>query len=230
MCNDPPLFWMLTFSVLGYRSFNLAQTFIPFAGWQSSAGRLVLIFSRAVTYTCPMSDAMNTHGPDRLRGTRSQHRGNASRCRRVLSPLHVAAHITAPRIRRPAMRFRFAYLLFLAVSFLAATGTPSAHHSWSGYDMEHSVAMKGVVTQFDWSNPHVWISVEVRDDRGGTEKWTAGGPSPSRMSNSGWSQDSLKPGDTITVIGHRLENGSYGMRLTKVILPDGRELICYGGR
>lgn len=96
--------------------------------------------------------------------------------------------------------------------------------------MENLTTLKGTVTLFDWSNPHVGISFDVNDDKGSVEKWSAGGPSPSRMANTGWDKYTLKPGDQITVIGHRIKDGTYSLRLVKVILPDGRELVCYGGR
>jgi hypothetical protein len=96
--------------------------------------------------------------------------------------------------------------------------------------MSNLTTVKGTVTQFDWANPHVWISLEVTDDKNNVEKWSAGGPSPSRMANTGWDKDTLKPGDQITAIGHRISDGTYLLRLVKVVKSDGRELICYGGR
>ena len=115
--------------------------------------------------------------------------------------------------------------------FLLAVYVPAfAHHAWHGYDMANVTSVKGTVTQFDWGNPHVWISFEMTDDKGSIEKWSAGGPSPSRMANTGWDKETLKPGDQITAVGHRISDGTYSMRLVKVVLSDGRELICYGGR
>jgi hypothetical protein len=106
----------------------------------------------------------------------------------------------------------------------------SAHHSWSGYDMSHTTAVKGTVTQFQWGNPHMWINFEVQDDKGAVQNWSAGGPSPNRLSNSGWSNATLKPGDQITFVGYRIKDGTYSMKLDKIILPDGRELSCSRGR
>jgi hypothetical protein len=96
--------------------------------------------------------------------------------------------------------------------------------------MVNLTSVKGTVTQFDWGNPHVWINFEMTDDKGNIEKWSAGGPSPSRMANTGWGKETLKPGDQITAVGHRITDGTNNMRLVKVVLSDGRELICYGGR
>ena len=121
-------------------------------------------------------------------------------------------------------------LASLLAGFLATAAPAFAHHAWHGYDMSNLTTVKGTVTQFDWANPHVWISLEVIGDKSDVEKWSAGGPSPSRMANTGWDKDTLKPGDQITAIGHRISDGTYFLRLVKVVKSDGRELICYGGR
>jgi hypothetical protein len=118
----------------------------------------------------------------------------------------------------------------LIVSLLLISGPVFAHHAWHGYDMSKNSTVKGTVTQFDWGNPHVWIYFEVKNDKGNVEKWSAGGPSPSRMAGTGWDKYTLKPGDQITAIGHRINDGTFNIRLEKVQLADGRELLCYGGR
>jgi hypothetical protein len=118
----------------------------------------------------------------------------------------------------------------LAACLLLVSAPAFAHHAWHGYDMANLTTVKGTVTHFDWSNPHVWMYFEVRDDKGSVQKWAAGGPSPSRMAGTGWDKNTLKPGDQITAVGHRISDGTYSLRLEKVKLADGRELICYGGR
>ena len=128
------------------------------------------------------------------------------------------------------MKTRLLLIGSLVLCLLTFSGPAFAHHAWHGYDMANLTSVKGTVTQFDWGNPHVWISFEMTDDKGNIEKWSAGGPSPSRMANTGWDKDTIKPGDQITAVGHRITDGTYSMRLVKVMLSDGRELICYGGR
>jgi Family of unknown function (DUF6152) len=118
----------------------------------------------------------------------------------------------------------------LLVGLLALAVPALAHHAWHGYDMSNTTTVKGTVTKFDWGNPHVWIYLDVTDEKGSVEKWGAGGPSPSRMAGTGWDKDTLKPGDQITAIGHRISDGTYFLRLVKVVVPAGRELICYGDR
>ncbi len=99
------------------------------------------------------------------------------------------------------MRIKLLLYGSLLAGVLAISGPAFAHHAWHGYDMANLTTLRGAVTQFDWANPHVWIYLDVKDDKGNAEKWNAGGPSPSRMANTGWDKDTLKPGDQITVIG-----------------------------
>lgn len=120
--------------------------------------------------------------------------------------------------------------ILLSAAMLTASRPAPAHHAWHGYDMANMTTVKGTVTQFDWGNPHVWINFVAKDDKGNDQKWSAGGPSPSRMAGTGWDKSTLKPGDQITAVGHRISDGTYFLRLEKVVLADGRELICYGER
>jgi len=129
-----------------------------------------------------------------------------------------------------AMKTKRLSLRILLVGLLTTSGPAFAHHSWHGLDKSNQTTVKGIVTNFDWSNPHVWITVEVKDDKGSDEKWSAGGPSPSRLANKGWDKDTIKPGDEISITGARSTDGSHQMRLDKITLPDGRELPCYGSR
>jgi Family of unknown function (DUF6152) len=112
---------------------------------------------------------------------------------------------------------------------LVVAGIPAfAHHAWSNYDMKHVTKITGTVTSFDFGNPHVWMYLDVKNDKGEIEKWGAGGPSPSRMANAGWTKDTLHPGDQITGIGNRIADGTFKLRLSHVIFADGRQLKCYG--
>ena len=126
------------------------------------------------------------------------------------------------------MRTKFHALALFIVCLLVTAAPGFAHHAWRGYDMKNVSTMKGTVTGFDFGNPHVWMNLDVTNDKGEVEKWSAGGPSPSRMANAGWTKDTLHPGDQITIVGNRISDGTYKMRLSKVVLASGRELMCYG--
>ena len=118
----------------------------------------------------------------------------------------------------------------ILAGLLAVSSPALAHHAWRGFDKANQLTLKGVVKDFDWSNPHVWITLEVKDEKGSIEKWSAGGPSPSRLANNGWDKDTVKPGEEITVSGARGNGSSHEIRLDKVTLADGREMPCYGSR
>jgi hypothetical protein len=128
------------------------------------------------------------------------------------------------------MRWKLPIWGMLAGMALLAAGPAFAHHAWGGYDMKNLTTLRGTITEFDWGNPHVCMNFDMKDANGNIEKWSAGGPSPARMSNNGWSKDTLKPGDQITVIGNSINDGSHKLRLAKVVLASGKELECYGKR
>ena len=104
-----------------------------------------------------------------------------------------------------------------------------AHHTWA-VNRTQAITVKGTVTGFDWSNPHVQILLDAKDDNGKLEKWTAGGRSTARMAGSGWNKNTLKPGDVITAVGHRATDGSNLLRVQKVVLSNGHELTGYGNQ
>jgi len=119
---------------------------------------------------------------------------------------------------------RSLYVLALGLALLLNLGQASAHHGSANYDMSKSVSVKGTVTQFDFMNPHSAIHLEAKDDKGNAEPWLIEADSPNNLARAGWTRDSLKPGEQITIVGNRLKDGSKVMRLQKVILSDGKEL------
>jgi hypothetical protein len=122
------------------------------------------------------------------------------------------------------VKARIVSLLAVVTASLLISGPAFAHHSMSMYDRGHDTTFKATITQFDWVNPHSQITFTVTDDRGNIEKWVAEGPGPNRLANHGWSKDTLKPGDQVTIVGNRNKDGSSTMRFEKVIFPNGQEL------
>lgn len=116
------------------------------------------------------------------------------------------------------------YLLGMMLVLLMVCGPLSAHHGSANYDTSKPVSVKGTVTQFEFINPHSAIYLDVKDDKGNADKWLIECDSPNNLARAGWTRDSLKPGDQVTIVGNRLKDGSKVMRLQKVIFPDGREL------
>ena len=118
-------------------------------------------------------------------------------------------------------------VLLLSVIFcLVVTSAPLfAHHGEANYDTEKMVSVKGTVTQFEFVNPHVQITMDVKTDKGETEKWVGEARSPAMLSRyGGWDKDTIKAGDVITFYGHRTKNGTPFMRLEKIVKSDGTEL------
>jgi hypothetical protein len=93
------------------------------------------------------------------------------------------------------------------------------------WDPEHRVTMKGVVTRVVFANPHVRIGFQVAADEGSVEQWTAESAPPSRLSQSGWTKDSLKAGDPITITGICARDGRKLMNLRVLVGPNGQMLL-----
>ena len=127
------------------------------------------------------------------------------------------------------MRTNLLAFAVVAAALLATASPISAHHAWQ-LDRSRLATLKGTVTSFAFSNPHVQIYFEVKDDQGNIEKWVAGGASPNRLSRSGWTRDTLKPGDSITATGYRARDGSNLLRFDSVALADGLAIGGYRGR
>ena len=110
-----------------------------------------------------------------------------------------------------------------------SAGRPlSAHHSWP-VNTSKLVTVKGTVTDFVWGNPHPMINLEVKTADGTIEKWLIGGPAINRMEAKGWHKETVKPGDTLTGIGYQFADGQKVIRLEKVVMADGKEMLLYGG-
>ena len=118
-------------------------------------------------------------------------------------------------------------LLFTAA--LLPASFAFAHHSFAvHFESEANLEVKGVVEDFRFANPHGMLTFNVTDASGKTEKWRAETNSPNILRRRGWSKDSLKPGDEITVLGFPSRDGTNFMRISKITLADGRVLVGQG--
>jgi Family of unknown function (DUF6152) len=115
-------------------------------------------------------------------------------------------------------------LLAELVLLLLISGPVFAHHGTSAYDTTKLTTVKGTVTDFQFNNPHVIISVETKDEKGKVELWISEANSPNVLTRHGWDRDIIKKGDQITIIGYRPKNGAKTLRLQKVVLSNGQEL------
>ncbi len=121
--------------------------------------------------------------------------------------------------------------LGLAVTLaLAGAAGGSAHHSFAMFDTQTTIRLEGTVTEFQWTNPHAYIEVDVAGDDGETRHWTIELGSPSILMQSGWKYNDIRPGMEISATLNPLRDGQPGGLLGRVTLPDGRELPNGPGR
>ncbi len=123
------------------------------------------------------------------------------------------------RIRNRFMAFLVATLGLLIVS------TPvSAHHGSAAFDAGKQVVMKGTVIRWVWANPHCFLSYDVKDETGNATHWVVETSNPPDMINRGWSKETFKPGDEVTVTVQPVKSGKPVGRLLQVVLPNGKTL------
>ena len=106
------------------------------------------------------------------------------------------------------MRGKIVTTFVVAAGILLFSVGLSAHHGVALYDVRQMVSVTGTVTEFRFNNPHVLIFFDVTGEGGTVERWSAGLTSPNRLARSdGWTRDTLKPGDAISVTGFPATGG-----------------------
>jgi hypothetical protein len=104
-------------------------------------------------------------------------------------------------------------------------GAALAHHSFAPYESTLQIKLSGVVSEFRWVNPHVYIEIDAADEKTGEKRhWLIEGASTSILNRAGWKFNMIKPGDRITVIVSPLRNGEPAALLKQITLADGRKL------
>jgi hypothetical protein len=115
-----------------------------------------------------------------------------------------------------------------AVGILMVSVPMFAHHSSAAFDTDHLITIKGTVTNFEWTNPHTFIYLDVKGESDNVEQWRVEGNSPNMLTRVGWTKDTIKPGDQLTVTGAPARNGAKIMRLDSITLSSGRKLDGQG--
>jgi len=114
---------------------------------------------------------------------------------------------------------------FLAGLGLAATSVPLlAHHGTGMYDMAHPITVTGVVKRFEWTNPHAFIYLDVKDEKGKVVEWSIEMMALNHLKSYGWSRNLVRPGDVISCTGGAAKSGEPFMLSSIIKLPDGREI------
>ena len=119
------------------------------------------------------------------------------------------------------MRFRCAFAGALALSLVA--GAAEAHHSMAMFDATKTMTLSGTVREFQWTNPHAFIEMDVPGANGtAAEKWSIELNSPNNLTRQGWKSSMLKPGDKISLTMNPLRDGKKGGLFVSIVLPDGK--------
>ncbi|MBN1237045.1 MAG: hypothetical protein JXB36_01015 [Gammaproteobacteria bacterium] len=118
--------------------------------------------------------------------------------------------------------------LLILVAALSAAGSAAAHHSFAAiFDIDQPVTLSGKVTSVEWTNPHMHFSIEVEDESGAMTEWRLEGFPPNMLVRQGWRRDeTLQPGDTVTVTGWRARSEPNLGAAREVTFPDGRKYMA----
>ena len=123
------------------------------------------------------------------------------------------------------MKVKLISLFVFALALLAICVPTFAHHGSAVYDTSKPVVLNNaVVTRFVWANPHSITLFDIKDDKGNVTHWSAEAGSPSALGLIGWTKNSIKPGDVITVYVFQSKTGNPVGRLNKIVLADGTSL------
>jgi hypothetical protein len=109
----------------------------------------------------------------------------------------------------------------IAIAALVTAGAAVAHHSFAMFDQSKTIAIEGTVKDFRWTNPHVFIQLMVKNDRGAAEEWSIEMTSPEHLARAGWRPGTLKPGDPLTLNIHPLVDGDRGGQYLSGTGPSG---------
>ena len=116
-------------------------------------------------------------------------------------------------------------LAIAGIATLAVYAVPAvAHHSFAMFDAEKTAILDGSVKEFQWTNPHAWIMLNVTNQEGQANVWAIELNGPSALVRDGWKPKTLTPGMNVEVTIHPLRDGTNGGQFLQVKLPDGRQM------
>jgi len=125
------------------------------------------------------------------------------------------------------MRRNAVGLLLATIGLLAGTDYALAHHSFAAeFDAQQPVTLKGVVVKWEMINPHGWITMDVSAADGKTTRWMIETSNPNGLMRLGWTKNSLKPGDEVTVEGYLAKDGSSTANAARITLADGTKVFA----
>ena len=118
-------------------------------------------------------------------------------------------------------------ILVAGIGLLLGAATATAHHSLSAeFDISKTTTITGTVTKMEWTNPHAWLHVDAKDERGQVVPWNIEFGSPNALYRRGWRRTDLPANVMVTVTGYLAKDGSKTISASDVKLPDGRTLFA----
>ncbi len=126
------------------------------------------------------------------------------------------------------MRRRSLFALAAAAGLLIASVPLFAHHSNAAFDASKRLTITGTVTEWFWANPHCLLSLDVKEADGQVVRWVVETQAPPNMIPFGWSKQSFKAGDIVTITAEPARSGKPVGRLLRAVFADGRTLLPGG--
>ena len=123
------------------------------------------------------------------------------------------------------MKQRLITILAVISGLLIVSVSLFAHHGNAEFDIGKRVTVKGIVTKWSWSNPHCLLDLDVKDGNGSTVRWVLETQPPRSVAATGFSQQTFKPGDEVTITLEPVKNGRPLGRILEVVLPSGEKLV-----
>ena len=118
-------------------------------------------------------------------------------------------------------------VLSMAGMLLSAALPMLAHHSFAAeFDDNKKITLKGKVAKVEWQNPHIWVYIDAKDEKGTSTRWQCEGGPPNSLTRAGWTRDSLKEGDDVTIEGFRAKDGTNTCNSRSVTLPNGKKVFA----
>jgi hypothetical protein len=121
------------------------------------------------------------------------------------------------------MRMKCGVLVAAVAGFAISSVTLFGHHSFSAeFDGSKAVRLQGALSKIEWTNPHTYFYIDVKDDAGNLVHWGCEGGAPGALSRRGFKRGDIKIGDTLIIDGYLAKDGSHLIDARRVTLPDGR--------
>jgi hypothetical protein len=114
----------------------------------------------------------------------------------------------------------------MALALVMAATIVQAHHAYTAeFDTQKPIKLTGVLTKLEWSNPHIWLYLDIKDEKGNVANWGFSASPPGMLVRRGITRDSLKIGEVLTISGHRAKDGSNNASGNIVKFADGRDAL-----